>query len=191
MTEAKENYVCRYRGTCVNPDCEAAHKCLNQVPTSVFNHDLYKTGDEGAPDVIKDRNGEVVLGLCKKCGRAEIELDEPCEPRSEPERIEAPAIPVGLIMGLASNFPPNPDKLLYDKLRRVLAQHASRTVAWEQWATMLHLLASSLHHGSKQLPPEHGRAFHEGAPAAVAVYLGRAMLQYAQRDIEADKKKTP
>lgn len=41
-------------------------------------HDLYKTGDVGAPDQIKDRNGEVVLGLCKRCGRAEIELSEPC-----------------------------------------------------------------------------------------------------------------
>jgi hypothetical protein len=45
-------------------------------------HDLYKTGDD-APDEIKDRNGEVVLGLCKRCGRAEIELSEYCisEPR--------------------------------------------------------------------------------------------------------------
>jgi hypothetical protein len=46
-------------------------------------HDLYKAGDRDAPDEIKDRNGEVVLGLCKRCGRAEIELSEPCisEPR--------------------------------------------------------------------------------------------------------------
>lgn len=41
-------------------------------------HDLYKTGDSDAPDVIKDRNGEVVLGLCKRCGKAEAELSEPC-----------------------------------------------------------------------------------------------------------------
>lgn len=41
-------------------------------------HDLYKTGDPDAPDVIKDRNGEVVLEMCKVCGRAEIELSEPC-----------------------------------------------------------------------------------------------------------------
>lgn len=42
------------------------------------DHDLYKTGDKGAPDAILDRNGEVVLGLCKKCGKAEVELTEPC-----------------------------------------------------------------------------------------------------------------
>jgi hypothetical protein len=42
-------------------------------------HDLYKTGDADAPDVIKDRNGEVVLGLCRKCGRGEIELADRCD----------------------------------------------------------------------------------------------------------------
>jgi hypothetical protein len=42
-------------------------------------HDLYKTGDVDAPDVIKDGNGEVALGLCRKCGRGEIELTEPCD----------------------------------------------------------------------------------------------------------------
>lgn len=41
-------------------------------------HTLYKTGDKDAPDIIKDRNGEVVLGLCKVCGKAERELEQPC-----------------------------------------------------------------------------------------------------------------
>jgi hypothetical protein len=44
-----------------------------------MTHDLYKTGDSDAPDVIKDLNGEVVLGLCRKCGRVEVELSEPCK----------------------------------------------------------------------------------------------------------------
>lgn len=43
------------------------------------SHDLYKTGDLDAPDSIKDRNGEVALGMCKACGRGEIELVEPCD----------------------------------------------------------------------------------------------------------------
>lgn len=43
-------------------------------------HDLYKTGDHDAPYTIKDRNGEVVLGLCRNCEKAEIELSEPCGP---------------------------------------------------------------------------------------------------------------
>lgn len=38
-------------------------------------HILYKTGDADAPNSIKDRNGEVVLDLCRLCGRAETELD--------------------------------------------------------------------------------------------------------------------
>lgn len=43
-------------------------------------HDLYADGDADAPDCIKDRNGQIVLGLCKKCGKAECELTEPCPP---------------------------------------------------------------------------------------------------------------
>lgn len=42
------------------------------------DHQLYKTGDPDAPDYLKDQNGEVVLGECRKCGKVEIELDEPC-----------------------------------------------------------------------------------------------------------------
>lgn len=49
--------------------------------TAAEEHDLYETNDPDRPDVICDRNGEVVLGLCKKCGRAEIELAEPCTSR--------------------------------------------------------------------------------------------------------------
>lgn len=43
-----------------------------------MEHDLYKTGDRDAPDSIKDRNGEAVLHLCKRCGKAEVELNEDC-----------------------------------------------------------------------------------------------------------------
>ena len=39
-------------------------------------HKLYKTGDADAPDAIKDRNGEVVLRLCRSCGKGEAELVE-------------------------------------------------------------------------------------------------------------------
>lgn len=42
------------------------------------DHDLFKTGDADAPDCIKDRNGEVVLGLCRVCGKGEVELPAPC-----------------------------------------------------------------------------------------------------------------
>lgn len=41
-------------------------------------HVLFETTDADAPDVIKDRNGEVVLSLCRICNRGEIELEEPC-----------------------------------------------------------------------------------------------------------------
>lgn len=45
---------------------------------SVAEHDLYHNGDPDAPAAIKDANGDVVLGLCRRCGRAEAELTEPC-----------------------------------------------------------------------------------------------------------------
>jgi hypothetical protein len=48
-------------------------------------HILYQNGDPQAPEQIKDRNGEIVLRLCKLCGRAEIELSEPCFLRFQPE----------------------------------------------------------------------------------------------------------
>lgn len=43
-------------------------------------HELYKTGDADAPDAIKDRNGEVALNCCRKCGRGESDLTQPCIP---------------------------------------------------------------------------------------------------------------
>lgn len=42
-------------------------------------HRLYKTRDADAPESIKDRNGDVVLDLCRDCGAGESELQEDCE----------------------------------------------------------------------------------------------------------------
>ncbi len=47
-------------------------------PAEPVKHDLYKKGDRGVPEQILDRNGDVVLDCCKRCGKAEIELAEPC-----------------------------------------------------------------------------------------------------------------
>jgi len=46
-------------------------------------HELYKDGDADIPDGITDRNGQVVLDCCKKCGKGEAELAEPCPPPLE------------------------------------------------------------------------------------------------------------
>ena len=43
-------------------------------------HVLYERDDADAPDVIKDRNGDITLGLCKVCGKGEAELVESCDP---------------------------------------------------------------------------------------------------------------
>ena len=64
----------------------AARGCVIKLPA----HQLYDDDDSYKPKSILDRNGEVVLGLCKVCGRAECELDDDCE-----------------IAGLAANCPPH------------------------------------------------------------------------------------
>lgn len=46
------------------------------------SHELFQTGDPGCPEQALDRNGEVVLGVCKNCGRVEAELDEHCDHRT-------------------------------------------------------------------------------------------------------------
>lgn len=49
-----------------------------QATPEPCKHVLYKTEDADKPREICDRNGEVVLGQCKVCGKAEAELDGPC-----------------------------------------------------------------------------------------------------------------
>jgi len=41
-------------------------------------HDLWKDGDVGIPACVLDRNGQVVLGLCKICGQGEYDLAGDC-----------------------------------------------------------------------------------------------------------------
>lgn len=68
------NVKIREVGSPEDPDVE-----ITGTWTPEYNgmtHLLYETGDEGAPAQIKDSNGEVVLGLCRRCGAAEIELDQ-------------------------------------------------------------------------------------------------------------------
>lgn len=48
------------------------------------NHDIYKDGDENIPDSICDGHGQIVLALCKKCGKGEIELNGKCTHMIDP-----------------------------------------------------------------------------------------------------------
>lgn len=41
------------------------------------SHVLYKDGDTDLPREITDSNGQVVLSLCRICGKAEVDLDSP------------------------------------------------------------------------------------------------------------------
>lgn len=46
-----------------------------------MQHKLYETGDHGVPSAIIDRNGDVVLDLCKICGGAEAAMPTDCPER--------------------------------------------------------------------------------------------------------------
>lgn len=51
------------------------YEFVSLIPTP---HILYTDADENIPEAITDTNGQVVLSLCKVCGKAEIELDGEC-----------------------------------------------------------------------------------------------------------------
>lgn len=89
MSEDRSCAKCKYAMLTV--DKEPCSSCRNtdhslfepkedktMTPKSHESHELYKTGDEDAPSYLKYRNGEVVVRMCRKCGRGEAGLTEPC-----------------------------------------------------------------------------------------------------------------
>lgn len=66
--------------TCEDTFTDLRQKCDRVLHNS---HTLYKEGDTDVPDAIKDRNGDIVLGQCRLCGRAEIELSSLCPGASQ------------------------------------------------------------------------------------------------------------
>lgn len=68
------------------------------------SHVLWETGEAGVPSAILDRNGEVVLGLCKICGKGECELVDPCKPHPAPIP-EVEAKYNELLMTVSMKFP--------------------------------------------------------------------------------------
>ena len=55
-------------------DLEALRDSVN----TFTSHTLYVNGDTNIPSTLLDRNGDVVLDMCKVCGKAESELSENC-----------------------------------------------------------------------------------------------------------------
>lgn len=64
--------------TCGCYDCDWKGSKQELKDGDEIDHDLYKTGDDDVPTSIMDRNGEVVLKMCRRCGLAENELDDCC-----------------------------------------------------------------------------------------------------------------
>lgn len=56
-------------------------KKLLEIPIIRRIHVFYKTQDKDRPDAICDKNGEVVLKLCRICGGTEITLPTNCPGR--------------------------------------------------------------------------------------------------------------
>lgn len=48
---------------------------------AMVKHQLWEKGDAGLPTVLTDRNGDVVLGMCRVCGQAEGDLADVCPAR--------------------------------------------------------------------------------------------------------------
>jgi hypothetical protein len=73
---------CTCTGSCRGPKgLGEGWICSLKLPPA---HNIYETGDHDAPEAIKDRNGEVVLGLCRRCGRGEADLVTSCATKSQP-----------------------------------------------------------------------------------------------------------
>lgn len=89
------NQVLRTAYNRANPDAQMAQ---------AEPHVLYTDADENKPEQILDRNGQVALGLCKKCGRAEIELEEPCLPRPVAKPQEVGTIGHERVPGMSPAF---------------------------------------------------------------------------------------
>ena len=56
---------------------------------AMVKHQLWEKGDAGLPTVLTDRNGDVVLGMCRVCGQAEAELEDTCPGYKWPEGARA------------------------------------------------------------------------------------------------------
>lgn len=56
---------------------------------AMVKHQLWEKGDAGLPTVLTDRNGDVVLGMCRVCGQAEAELEDTCPGYEWPEGARA------------------------------------------------------------------------------------------------------
>lgn len=101
---------------------------MSRTKKNDLSHQLFRTSDKDAPDNIRDANGEVVLGLCKICGKAEIELEEPCEQLSfDMHPDERAVLQFSLLMR---------DKMNY--ARQVLKRSCWQTMTQEELSVMLH-----------------------------------------------------
>jgi hypothetical protein len=61
---------------------EEIHNALN-YKVDINGHECYVDRDKNIPESILDRNGQVVLSVCKICGKGEADLNEECTPKNK------------------------------------------------------------------------------------------------------------
>lgn len=76
--EARIARLKRYTQDFAKADVAPFPPLAPKQPDGTVNHVLWATADKDAPDVLRDRTGEVVLMMCKLCNKAEHELGDIC-----------------------------------------------------------------------------------------------------------------
>lgn len=69
---------CKAKATCPALRDQVLATVAGDFEVLAPEHDLYTDVDKDRPEVVCDSNGQVALGLCKRCGKGECELAGPC-----------------------------------------------------------------------------------------------------------------
>lgn len=125
----------------------AAPEAPAQAGDWASRHDLYTDADKDRPDVICDSNGSVTLGLCKRCGKGEAELDGPCVPELNPVDVR-----VDVVLTQKGGFAPAtgsgvrlthiPTGITLEETGE-RSKHKNREVAWHKLAKLVAEQASA------------------------------------------------
>ncbi|KAK1548903.1 hypothetical protein Q3G72_003266 [Acer saccharum] len=74
----KQCQFCKAKGDCPALRDKVLATVAGDFEVLTPAHDLYTDADKDIPAAICDMHGSVVLGQCKRCGKGECELVEPC-----------------------------------------------------------------------------------------------------------------
>lgn len=116
---------------------DQAAELINSDAGEGAAHDIYKTGDDDAPRSILDIHGEVVLSMCRRCGKAESELtsDNCIAAVQAPPTAEQPAetAPAAATPDAPeATAPPAIDQQREDAWQKLAGEWSNERYAWER-----------------------------------------------------------